>query len=270
MQKEPTLKEERLDRGPPSTRTQVKSRERLSPVVENYLLSLHILDEEHQRTTPSQLATYLRRLPAAEGLGTSLPSVLGMLRRMSRDQLVQMSPQKEIQFTKKGAELATSIARRHRLAERLVVDILGVDLPQADIEAHMLEHGISPYLEEQIQKAVGNPTTCPFGKPIPGSAYKAPKGDLTPMDQAKVGVRYTVSSLPDEDPKLLQFLLDHRVLPGEEIEILEMGHYRDVITFRSSAGVGAMGFAAASRLWLLQSQRQPEAKDNLVALQSSD
>ena len=55
--------------------------ERLSSAVENYLLSLYILKEEAERTVLGQLAAYIRRLPAAEGLGTSLPTVLGMLRR---------------------------------------------------------------------------------------------------------------------------------------------------------------------------------------------
>lgn len=227
-----------------------KQQDRLSPVVENYLLSLHILKEENRPITISQLAVYLKRLPAAEGLGTSLPSVLGVLRRMSRDQLIEMSPQKEIEFTKKGIKLAYNIARRHRLAERLVVDILGVELPQADIEAHMLEHGISSYLEDQIAKAVGYPTTCPFGKPIPGSRYKAPIGQIINMDMAQANTDYFVSSLPDEDPELIRFFLDHKVLPGEKIRILEVGRYRDVITFRTQSGTGALGFAPASRILL--------------------
>jgi Mn-dependent DtxR family transcriptional regulator len=218
--------------------------------VENYLLSLFILKEEQERTSLSQLAAYIRKLPPAEGLGTALPTVLGMLRRMSRDGLIQISADKEIQFTKRGTDLASNIARRHRLAERLVVDILGVALPQADGEAHILEHGISPYLEDHIKKAVGNPTTCPFGKPIPGSGYKRIKGEVVLMSKAKAGGTYLVSSLPDEDSKLLEFLCDHRLLPGQEVEVLELGDYRDVITFRTQAGVGALGFATASRIYL--------------------
>jgi len=226
--------------------------ERLSPLVENYLLSLYILKEEQDGPTLSQLASYIRRLPASEGMGTSLPAVVGTLRRMSRDGLVQVSTEKEIQFTPKGTELAAVITRRHRLAERLVVDILGVSLPDADQEAHTLEHGISPLLEEHIRDAVRNPTTCPFGKPIPGSGYRRPDGDILPMDQARTGAGYIVNSLPDEDSRLIQFLCDHHLLPGEPVEILEMGDYRDVITFRTSAGNGAVGFAAASRIYLLQ------------------
>ena len=227
-----------------------KPSERLSSVVENYLLSLYILQEEQDATVLGQLAAYIRRLPASEGLGTTLPSILGMLRRMSRDGLIRISSKKEIEFTERGAQLAAGIARRHRLAERLVVDVLGVSLPRADEEAHQLEHGISPFLEERINDAVNSPTTCPFGKPIPGSAYKKPSGKVIPMSEAKPGVKYRVVSLPDEDPKLLGFLCQYKILPGEEIKIVELGDYRDVITFDTPMGETAMGFLTASRIYL--------------------
>ncbi len=239
----------------PKIRTRSNPQERLSSVVENYLLSLYILKEEQESTVLAQLAAYIRRLPASEGLGTTLPSILGMLRRMSRDGLIRISSKKEIEFTEKGAELAKGIARRHRLAERLVVDVLGVDLTKADEEAHLLEHGISPYLEERINAAVNGPTTCPFGKPIPGSGYKKPSGRVIPMSEAKPGVNYRVVSLPDEDPKLIGFLCKYRILPGEEIKVLELGDYRDVITFEAPAGETAMGFVTASRIYLSRISR---------------
>ena len=234
----------------PKSRSNSKTPERLSSVVENYLLSLYILKEEKQSTVLAQLAAYIRRLPASEGLGTTLPSILGMLRRMSRDGLIRISSKKEIEFTERGAQLASDIARRHRLAERLVVDVLGVELPKADEEAHQLEHGISPYLEERIKAVVNSPTTCPFGKPIPGSGYKKPSGRVIPMSEAKPGTKYRVVSLPDEDPKLLGFLCRYSILPGEEIKILELGDYRDVITFQTPEGETAIGFVTASRIYL--------------------
>ena len=235
----------------PPEKSLVASHERRSSVVENYLLSLYILVEEKRSPTLTQLAAYIRRLPLAEGLGSSLPTVLGVIRRMSRDGLLKVSQQKEIQLTEHGMAIAASIARRHRLAERLVVDILGIEMTLADQEAHMLEHGISLYLEGYINQALGNPTTCPFGKPIPGSDYIKPKGKIVPMNMAKTGTAYKVRSLPDEDPRLLEFLSGHEILPGNWIEIQEMGDYRDVITFRTSAGEGALGFGAASRIYLI-------------------
>ncbi len=231
-------------------KTRSNPTERLSSVVENYLLSLYILKEEQSSTVLAQLAAYIRRLPASEGLGTTLPSILGMLRRMSRDGLIRISSKKEIEFTEKGAQLAEGIARRHRLAERLIVDVLGVELSRADEEAHLLEHGISAYLEERINSVVEAPTTCPFGKPIPGSGYKKPSAKVIPMSEAKPGMRYRVVSLPDEDPKLIEFLSRYSILPGEEIKVLELGDYRDVITFQAPKGETAMGFVTAQRIYL--------------------
>ena len=69
---------------------------------ENYLLSIFQLEEQGKRVTPTQLAEQLRRLPAGEGLGTSMASVSGMLRRMVREDLVETTPDKEIVLTRTG------------------------------------------------------------------------------------------------------------------------------------------------------------------------
>ena len=117
--------------------------DKLSQVAENYLLSLFILSEEGIKATPAHLAEHLKSLPASEGLGTSLPSVLGMLRRMSKEDLLTLGSDKEVKLTAQGLVAAKDMIRRHRLAERFVVDLLGLDLDKAHIEAHRLEHAIS-------------------------------------------------------------------------------------------------------------------------------
>ena len=77
----------------------MSSENRLSAATENYLLSLYVLGEDGSTTTASHLAEYLRRLPAGEGVGTSFPSVLSMLRRMVRESLISMTPGKEVKLT---------------------------------------------------------------------------------------------------------------------------------------------------------------------------
>ena len=146
-----------------------KATERISNIGENYLQSLYKLKEEGLRPSAGNLTDYIRRLPREEGVGTSLPSILGMLRRMAKEGLVTIMPNKEVELTVRGEVAAESIVRRHRLAERLVVDILGLDVARAHIEAHRLEHAISPELEECIQVKLGRPATNPFGRPIPGN-----------------------------------------------------------------------------------------------------
>ncbi|MCH9017827.1 MAG: hypothetical protein IIB89_08735, partial [Chloroflexi bacterium] len=86
---------------------------RLSPGTENYLLCLYKLWEDDENPTITQLTDTLRKLPETEGLGTSVPSVAGMIRRMQRQDLVDVGPDKRIRLTKHGLEGGEDIARRH-------------------------------------------------------------------------------------------------------------------------------------------------------------
>ena len=109
--------------------TQNNHTERLSSATENYLLSIYRLKErEDVSVTPTILSEHLKTLPQAEGVGTSLPSIAGMVRRMIRERLIEQTHSKELILTESGHALAENIVRRHRLAERLVVDILELDL----------------------------------------------------------------------------------------------------------------------------------------------
>ena len=140
---------------------------RLSMATENYLLSIFQLEEQGTKATLTQLAEQIKRLPEGEGLGTSLPSVGGMIRRMLREGLVESTQNKDVVLTRKGRGSAESIVRRHRLAERMVVDLLGLDLHRAHEEAHRLEHAISPELEKRIAERLGQPHHVPIRSPHP-------------------------------------------------------------------------------------------------------
>ena len=154
--------------------------DRLSPGTENYLLCLYKLWEDSESPTTTQLTDTLKQPPATEGLGTSVPSVAGMIRRMQRQGLVDVGADKRIRLTKKGSQGGADIARRHRLAEWLVVRLLGMELHQAHNEAHRLEHGMSREFEEKLVERLGHPKRSPFGRPIPGSGEpKTPPNGLT-------------------------------------------------------------------------------------------
>ena len=224
--------------------------ENLSAGVQNYISSLYKLKEEGIRTTPAQLAEYIRRLPAAEGLGTSLPSVLGMLRRMVREGLVEMAPDKDVRLTEQGVTISEALVRRHRLAECMVVDMLGMELYQACLEGHQLEHAISPELERRIQVKLGDPTISPFGKPIPGSGYVEPLGKTVSLDQAVLAKLYYVDRIPETEPEMIRFLVDNGVVPGAEISVVEAGVYRGVLVFRTSKAESSVGYQVASHIWI--------------------
>ncbi len=232
----------------------MSSENRLSAATENYLLSLYVLGEDGVTTTASHLADYLRKLPAGEGLGTSFPSVLSMLRRMAREKLVSVTPNKEVKLTERGLVLAEGMVRRHRLAERMVVDMLGLELYKAHIEAHRLEHAISPDVEQLLVEKLNNPKTCPFGRPIPGSGYIPSGNDRFTLDKAPVGRSLLVDKVPEEDYDLLKFLVEQSVLPDQKIIVVDSNTSLGVITLRTNADDIAIGYSVAHGIWV----REPD------------
>lgn len=222
---------------------------RLSMAAENYLLSIYQLEELGRRVTPSQLAEQLKRLPEGEGLGTSLPSVTGMLRRLTRERLIKMDKNKEIDLTTLGREAAESMVRRHRLAELLVVDLLEVDLYNAHEEAHRLEHAMSPLLEEKIRRKLGDPKTSPFGDPIPGSGHVV-SNDSVLLSTATQGHEYTVDRIPEDDQALLEYLVPYGFIPGRGVKIIEAAPYRGVIRLECDGEEVVVGYEVAERIWL--------------------
>ncbi len=160
---------------------------RLSMAAENYLLSIFRLEEQGQHVTMTRLGDHLKTLPIDEGLGISLPSVAAMIRRMGREGLVSSGSKKRVTLTRDGHKAAESIVRRHRLSERMVVDLLGMELERCHIEAHRLEHAISPELEEKIP---------------PGLAMSRPARSDTPCPEAAILLPRTPSAWPPPLPDM--------------------------------------------------------------------
>lgn len=150
----------------------------------------------------------------AERLHVSRPAVSEMMKRMHGEGFVQLDGS-VINLTADGRRLAEQVVRRHRLAERLLTDVLGLSWADAHLEAGKWEHVISDPVERAINRLLDNPTTCPHGNPIPGSSYAAPA--TVALSDIAVGAEFTVTRIPEElefTPGLLDFLEDALVLPG--------------------------------------------------------
>ena len=129
------------------------------PPVEEYLETIQSLTEEGTTVIQARIA---------ERLGRSAPSVSEMLDRLTADGYIHRSG-RTIALTEQGRVLADSVIRKHRLAERLLVDVIGLPWHKAHLEAGRWEHVISDEVEERLVELLGNPTTCPHGNPIPGA-----------------------------------------------------------------------------------------------------
>ena len=152
----------------------------------------------------------------AERLDVSRPAVSEMIKRMEKAEIVTIDSG-TIRLTVDGLALAETVVRRHRLAERFLTDMLGLSWADAHVEAGRWEHVISPTVEAAMTRALGGPTTCPHGNPIPGTDYSAP--DTVSLDQVTVGSRFVVSRIPEDlefTPGVLEFLEHSSLLPGHQ------------------------------------------------------
>ncbi len=131
----------------------------LIDTTEMYLRTIWELEEEG--VTPL-------RARIAERLSQSGPTVSQTVARMERDGLVQVESDRHLQLSEVGRQLAVSVMRKHRLAERLLHDVIGLEWEQLHIEACRWEHVMSDAVERRIIAMLKKPLVCPHGNPIPG------------------------------------------------------------------------------------------------------
>ena len=134
------------------------------PPVEEYLETMLALAEEGVPVIQARIA---------ERLGRSAPSVSEMLDRLIEDGYVTRD-RRRLSLTDSGRALAEKVVRKHRLAERLLVDVIGLEWHKVHREAGRWEHVISDDVEARLVELLGDPATCPHGNPIPGSHSPSP------------------------------------------------------------------------------------------------
>jgi len=131
----------------------------LVDTTEMYLRTIYDLEEEG--VTPL-------RARIAERLEQSGPTVSQTVARMERDGLLLVAGDRHLELTEKGRSMAVAVMRKHRLAERLLVDIIGLDWQNVHAEACRWEHVMSEDVERRLVEVLNHPTTSPYGNPIPG------------------------------------------------------------------------------------------------------
>jgi DtxR family Mn-dependent transcriptional regulator len=212
----------------------------LSSVIEDYLQVLHYMTRDGVPVIAARLA---------ERLNVTPPTVTATLQRMERDGLIQHGPRKEILFTHAGRQLAEDIVRRHALAERLLTDLLKMPWHESHEEAHGVEHAMTPKLEARLLQALGNPTTCPHGNPIPGLGSVA--ADEFPLDQVETGDELIIERITEEaevDLQLMRYLQEHGVEPGARMKVREATRFNALVVLEGPSGPVPLGFPVAAKL----------------------
>jgi DtxR family Mn-dependent transcriptional regulator len=185
----------------------------------------------------------------AERLGIKPASVAGMMTRLKRDRLVAIDSRKHITLTKAGFERAETMVRRHRLAECLLVEVMGLDWWRAYEEAHLMEHSISDVTEPLIVRLLGDPSVSPFGYPLPGRDGTRPLSTRR-LSDLRAGTKTVVERVYEEDEQLLKFFDDEGIRPGAVVEVSEVAPYRGTMTFRFDGREVVLGLEAARMVWV--------------------
>lgn len=218
-----------------------------------YLMTIRYMQGEGQPVIAARLA---------ERLGVSAATVSEMVTRLVREALLTVDAEsRQLNLTDAGRTAAERTFRRHALSEWLLTEVIGLGWAEADEEAHHLQHALSDRVTDRIDELLGRPPTCPHGNPIPrdGRTPERPAG--LPLAQARHGIDVTilrVTEEAEEDARLLTFLQENGVRPGNVFEVLDVAEHIGTMTLRRvDAGAHdgrevTLGLVAAAKLRMLE------------------
>jgi DtxR family Mn-dependent transcriptional regulator len=195
----------------------------LIDTTEMYLRTIYELEEE---------GVVPLRARIAERLAQSGPTVSQTVARMERDGLLVVAGDRHLELTEAGRELAIAVMRKHRLAERLLVDVIGLEWEQVHAEACRWEHVMSEAVERKLVALLGHPTTSPYGNPIPGldklgeggKPAPSPEPGLVRVDEVarRGGGQVEVRRIAEHvqiDEELMAELKTVGLIPGNTVQV---------------------------------------------------
>jgi DtxR family transcriptional regulator, Mn-dependent transcriptional regulator len=184
----------------------------LSASTEDYLKALFHLETDGGSASTSTLA---------DRVGVAPASASAMLRRLRDAGLATGPSGRRIALTEHGRRHALQVVRRHRLVETLLAEVLDMPWDEVHAEAEVLEHVLSPALEERIAARLGDPTHDPHGDPIPPREGAHEEAWPDPLDTAPPGSTFLVERVSDRDSGALRYLDELGVRPGTRVTVGE-------------------------------------------------
>jgi DtxR family Mn-dependent transcriptional regulator len=225
----------------------------LIDTTEMYLRTIYELEEE---------GVVPLRARIAERLGQSGPTVSQTVARMERDGLVVVAGDRHLELTEAGRARAVSVMRKHRLAERLLVDVIGLEWEFVHAEACRWEHVMSEAVERKLVKLLDNPTTSPYGNPIPGLDELVSGAETTAASRSasappvlEVGLQRLdefarrgggpvevrrIAEHVQVDADLMADLKTAGIVPGQDVDVDAISRFGDTVTVESNGSTASV------------------------------
>jgi DtxR family Mn-dependent transcriptional regulator len=208
----------------------------------DYLAAIYEMAEEDIPTMQSELARWL---------GVSAASASEAVKRLRRDGLLEREG-RELAFTRKGREAARRLVRRHRLAERFLIEVLGLRWHRAHEEASAWEAVISDEVEGRLVDILGDPATCPHGNPIPGSSNRVDLSGLKPLQRFRPGDRVILERLTEDlelDLGVMLYFEESGLMPGAAIAVRAVAP-DGTMTIEVDGNRAGLGAELTDNLWV--------------------
>jgi DtxR family Mn-dependent transcriptional regulator len=182
----------------------------LSQEAEEYVEIIYKLQKRNGLAKTKDLADNLHVVPG---------SITNTIEHLESHGLVIHEPYRGVKLTRAGERFALDILRRHRLAERLLTDILKADWSNVHEDACKLEHALTKNLTDLLEERLGYPKFCPHGNPIPNSLGEIDEGTSIALNEANLGEHYVVVKIVDEENVDMGTLSYKGIKPGAILHI---------------------------------------------------
>ena len=193
-----------------------------------------------ERTSPvktGELADELQVTPGA---------VTNTLAHLEKHKLIARTPYRGIRLTEKGRTRALDVIRKHRLAERLLTEVLRMDWSRVHDAACELEHAMTDDMIRPLEKTLKEPTTCPHGNPIPDESGRFHEEKSEPLSHFKPKDKAVLVKITDEKPDMLRYLASLGLMPGAIVEVQEKAPFEGPIIVKVMGASYALGRNVAS------------------------
>ena len=212
-------------------------RDTISHVLEEYLEAIWRLQERTSPVKTGELAQQLQITPGA---------VTNTLTHLEKHKLIARKPYRGITLTDKGRATALRVIRKHRLAERLLTEVLHIDWSGVHDTACELEHAMTDEMIGPLEKTLKEPTTCPHGNPIPDEAGHLHEEKSEPLSHFKPKDKAVLVKITDEKSDMLRYLASLGLMPGALVEVQEKAPFEGPIIVKVMGATYALGRNVAS------------------------
>ncbi len=212
-----------------------------SLTIQNYVKEIYqiAMQGPEKAASTGEIATALKVSPG---------TVTSMLKTLSETGLASYTKYEGVRLTESGRKLALRVLRRHRLIELFLVHTLDLAWDEVHEEAENMEHAVSDFLVDRIDKFLGYPASDPHGDPIPTAEGKIRTEEGVKLTQWEAGKSFRLIRVMDQSPDFLRYLTEETLQPGCEAKLLANRPEAGILMIEIQDRVTALGIEAAEKL----------------------